>query len=66
MFWLHDSYHDEGGFFAWRRKWIQAILCVLTILIGGFICVAGLYITIRQISDAYADGLIPSPFACSA
>lgn len=64
MFWLHDAYHDGNGVRAWRRGWFQAILCILTILIGGFICIAGLWATIRQIKDAYANNLIPKPFVC--
>jgi hypothetical protein len=64
MFWLHDSYHDGHGFYAWRRKWGQATLAVATVLSGAFICVAGLYVTIRGIVDAYASGLLPSPFTC--
>lgn len=66
MFWLHDSYHDEGGVAAWRRSWGQTLLCVFTVLAGAFICVAGLYVTIRQLVDAYASGAIGSPFACAA
>ncbi|GJN84336.1 amino acid transporter [Purpureocillium lilacinum] len=64
MFWLHDSYHDGGGFYSWRRKWFQAALSIATILTGGFICVAGLYVTVRAIKDAYASGQMPSPFTC--
>ncbi|KND90094.1 N amino acid transport system protein [Tolypocladium ophioglossoides CBS 100239] len=64
MFWLHDSYHDGPGFFAWRRQWAQAALAIATILSGAFSCVAGLYVTIRGIVDAYASGQIPSPFTC--
>lgn len=64
MFWLHDAYHDYGGFFAWRRYGGQATLAVFTVLCGAFICVAGLYVTIRAIVDAYANGDIASPFAC--
>ncbi|OAQ98390.1 hypothetical protein LLEC1_05272 [Akanthomyces lecanii] len=66
MFWLHDSYHDGAGFRAWRRQWGQFLLCALTVLIGAFICVAGLYVTIRQLVEAYANGQIPSPFSCKA
>lgn len=66
MFWLHDSYHDKGGFTAWRRSWLQAVICIFTVLAGAFICVAGLYVTIRALVDAYNSGAIPSPFACSA
>ncbi|KAJ6438790.1 amino acid transporter [Purpureocillium lavendulum] len=64
MFWLHDSYHDGPGFLTWRRKWFQASLAAVTILAGGFICVAGLYVTIRGIKDAYASGQIASAFTC--
>lgn len=66
MFWLHDSYHDGAGFRQWRRQWGQFLLCASTVLIGAFICVAGLYVTIRQLVDAYANGQIPSPFSCKA
>ena len=64
MFWLHDSYHDGPGFLTWRRHWAQAALAIATILAGAFICVAGLYVTIRAIVDAYDSGLLPSPFTC--
>ena len=63
-FWLHDAYHDEGGFSAWRRRWFMALLNILTLLGGGFICVAGLYVTIKSIVVAYQDGTVGSPFAC--
>lgn len=63
-FWLHDSYHDEGKFSAWKRKWKQAVLSVLTFAAGGFICVAGTYVTIRAIVKAYGDGEVGSPFSC--
>lgn len=66
MFWMFDSYHDENGFDTWRRKWAQSLMCILTILVGAFICVAGLYVTIKQLADDYAAGVIPSPFSCSA
>jgi hypothetical protein len=64
MFFLHDTYHDEGGVGSWRRKWFQTTLAVLTILAGGFICVAGMYVTVRAIVEAYASGAIATPFAC--
>ncbi|KAM3498070.1 hypothetical protein MY10362_008593 [Beauveria mimosiformis] len=64
MFWLHDSYHDGAGFHEWRRQWGQFLLCAFTVVAGAFICVAGLYVTIRQLVDAYANGEIPSPFSC--
>ncbi|KID97049.1 amino acid transporter, partial [Metarhizium majus ARSEF 297] len=64
MFWLHDSYHQGPGFYAWRKEWGQALLAVATILSGAFICVAGLYVTIRAIVDAYAGHQLPPPFTC--
>lgn len=64
FFWLHDSYHDDGGVRSWKRKWVQSTLAVLTICAGGFICVAGMYVTVRAIVEAYASGAIAKPFAC--
>ena len=64
MFWLHDSYHYEHGFRTWRRKWFQTILAILTILAGAFICVAGMYVTVRAIVLAYASGALVEPFTC--
>ena len=64
MFWLHDAYHDGHGTGAWRRKWMQATLAFITVLIGAFICVAGMYVTVRAIIEAYQSGAVASPFAC--
>lgn len=64
MFWLHDSYHDEDGFYTWARKWFQTTLCVLTVCAGAFICIAGMYVTVRAIVEAYNSGAVASPFAC--
>ncbi|EMC98585.1 hypothetical protein BAUCODRAFT_65599 [Baudoinia panamericana UAMH 10762] len=64
FFWLHDSYHDGDGFYTWARKWFQTTLAVLTIFVGAFICVAGLYVTIKAIVEAYQSGVVASPFAC--
>jgi hypothetical protein len=64
MFWLHDSYHDEDGVRTWARKWFQAFLAVLTVLTGTFICIAGMYTTIKAIVEAYNSGEVSSPFAC--
>lgn len=50
--------------YGWIRKWFQTTLCVVTIIIGAFICVAGMYVTVRAIVDAYASGEVASPFAC--
>ncbi|KAK5746844.1 hypothetical protein LTR17_000474 [Elasticomyces elasticus] len=64
MFVLHDSYYDGDGIRTWRRKWIQTTLAVTTIIVGAFICVAGMYVTVRAIVEAYASGTVASPFAC--
>lgn len=64
MFWLYDSYHDGHGFRSWRRHWIQGGLAIATVISGAFICVAGLYVSIRGIVEAYANGQVPSPFTC--
>jgi hypothetical protein len=56
-FWLHDSYHIGGqGTRAWKRHWMQTILSVLTLAAGGFICVAGTYVTVKLIVLAYRTG----------
>lgn len=64
LFWLHDSYHDGDGTRTWRRKWVQAGLAMLTFLAGLFMCVAGNYVTIRGIVEAYQDGTVAAPFSC--
>lgn len=64
-FWLHDSYHDGDGWRTWRRKWFQATLAVLTFLAGGFICVAGTYVIIKAIVEAYNNGTVGQPFSCA-
>lgn len=63
-FWLYDTYHYKGGFEAWKRRWAMTGLNVLTLAAGGFICVAGMYVTVKQIVDAYDSGEVSSPFAC--
>lgn len=63
-FWLHDSYHDGDGTRAWRRKPYQSALAALTIVAGAFICVAGTYVTIKGIVEAYADDTVIAPFSC--
>lgn len=64
MFWLHDSYYLDYGFQTWRRKWFQTSLAILTVLAGLFICIAGMYVTVRGIVEAYASGAVASPFSC--
>ncbi|OCL06785.1 transmembrane amino acid transporter [Glonium stellatum] len=63
-FWLHDSYHDGDGIRTWRRKWFQTLLAMATFAAGAFICVAGTYVTIKGIVDAYKSGTVGSPFSC--
>lgn len=64
MFWLHDAYHDGEGVRTWKRKWFQTSLCVLTVAIGAFICVAGMYVTVKAIVEDYQSGMVAAPFAC--
>ncbi|KUJ13600.1 transmembrane amino acid transporter [Mollisia scopiformis] len=64
-FWIHDSYHLSGqGSWAWRRKPVMFVLSVLTFVAGGFICVAGTYVIVKLIIDAYDSGSVPPPFQC--
>lgn len=63
-FWLFDVYHDKGGVAAWRERWAMTGINVGTLMAGGFICVAGMYVIVKQIVDAYASGLVSEPFSC--
>ena len=64
MFWLHDSYHDGYGFRSWKKSWFMTSLAIFTVLAGAFICVAGMYVVIKGIVEAYASGTLAKPFAC--
>ena len=64
MFWLHDTWHFGAGWRTLRKKWVQTSLAVLTVLAGAFICVAGMYVTIRAIVLAYRSGELQAPFSC--
>ncbi|KAK7463789.1 hypothetical protein VKT23_005728 [Stygiomarasmius scandens] len=64
FFFLHDTYHLKGGRDALRSRPIGTFLAVLTILAGAFICVAGTYVSIRLIIDAYNQGIVGKPFTC--
>lgn len=75
FFFLYDCFYLRGegkvagwraGVSAWRRAWAQSALAVLTVLAGALICVAGLYVTIKGIVEAYASGEIVTPFGCAA
>ncbi|KAI5256818.1 transmembrane amino acid transporter [Aureobasidium subglaciale] len=63
-FWLHDVYHDHGGVRGWKARPFQAALAVATFFAGGFVCVAGLYVNIRGIIEAYQSGEVSRPFSC--
>ena len=77
-FWLHDSYHglDRSrsaitsagtairGYAAWLRSPVKTVVNVATFVAGAFICVAGTYVSIKLIIDAYDSGSVGEPFAC--
>ncbi|KAL8844022.1 MAG: hypothetical protein Q9176_001717 [Flavoplaca citrina] len=64
-FWLYDSWVDKGRFEAWKRMWFMCGVSWLTLVAGAFICVAGMYVTVKQVVDAYASGEVSEPFSCS-
>ena len=63
-FWLYDTWVDKGGMAALKRHWPMTGLSVATLAAGGFICVAGTYVTIKQIVDAYKANAVSAPFSC--
>lgn len=63
-FWLYDTWVYKGGSQGLRARWPMTGLSVATLAAGAFICVAGLYVTIKQIVDAYKSGQVSSPFSC--
>lgn len=64
FFWFYDAYHKAGGYHAFREQKTMTIICVLTVVVGAFICVAGMYVSVQSIIVAYRDGTIPDPFSC--
>ena len=62
--WLYDVYHDKGGVAAWRHRWAMTGVNVMTLAAGAFICVAGMYVTVKQIVNAYRSGEVSAPFSC--
>ncbi|KAF8078414.1 transmembrane amino acid transporter protein-domain-containing protein [Lyophyllum atratum] len=64
FFWLHDMYHLKGGRRGLLHRPFQFTLAVMTILAGAFICVAGTYVSIKLINDAYKAGIVGKPFTC--
>ena len=63
-FWIYDTWVDKGGMAALKRHWPMTGLSVATLAAGGFICVAGTYVTIKQIVDAYKANTVSAPFSC--
>jgi len=64
FFWLHDTYYLKGGRQGILSRPVQSSLAVATILAGAFICVAGTYVSIKLIDDAYKNDLVGKPFTC--
>lgn len=62
--WLYDAWVYKGGMGALKTRWQMTGLSVATLAAGAFICVAGMYVTIKQIVDAYASGQVTAPFSC--
>ncbi|KAF8527752.1 amino acid transporter [Gautieria morchelliformis] len=64
FFYLHDAYHLGGGKKGLREHPWMVLASLLTIVAGAFMCVAGTYVFIKLIVDAYATGVISKPFSC--
>lgn len=64
MFWVFDTWVDKGGMRALMERWPMAGLSAATLIAGAFICVAGMYVSVKQIVDAYATGKVTAPFSC--
>ncbi|KAI4165221.1 MAG: hypothetical protein LQ342_001089 [Letrouitia transgressa] len=63
-FWMYDAWMDKGGWPAWKARGGMLGLSVGTVAAGGFICVAGFYVTVKQIVEAYDNGEVPEAFSC--
>ncbi|KAJ3750142.1 transmembrane amino acid transporter protein-domain-containing protein [Lentinula detonsa] len=64
FFWLHDTYHSQGGRKALVRRPLGTTVAILTILAGAFTCVVGTYVSVQLIINAYREGIVGSPFIC--
>ncbi|KAF8964666.1 transmembrane amino acid transporter [Flammula alnicola] len=64
FFWLHDASTLGGGMRGMLRHPVMLVLSVLTVLAGAFMCVAGTYVSIKLIINAYASGIVGKPFTC--
>ncbi|KAF7306685.1 putative acyltransferase CST26 [Mycena indigotica] len=58
FFELHTTYTRKGGWVGIRQRPIHTLLALFTIAVGAFVCVAGTYVSIRLINDAYRDGIL--------
>ncbi|GAB5589806.1 hypothetical protein Unana1_04706 [Umbelopsis nana] len=63
MFWLYDAYRN-GGYDNLLKRPLGSVTSILTITIGGFVCVAGTYVSVTLIAEAYSSGSLPVPFSC--
>ncbi|KAL6713506.1 hypothetical protein ACLMJK_008971 [Lecanora helva] len=63
-FWLYDTWVDKGKAEALKRHWPMTGLSIATFAAGAFICVAGMYVSIKQIVDAYDSREVSAPFSC--
>ncbi len=61
---LYNGHAGGGGVKAWLRRPVMAAINILTVLIGAFICVAGTFVVIKLIVDAYESGEVGEPFGC--
>ncbi|BFZ56397.1 hypothetical protein PYCC9005_003443 [Savitreella phatthalungensis] len=65
LLWYGWARSKATGIDGWRQNPIQTTLAFLCIIAALFICVAGTYVTIKLIADAYSSGLIGTPFQCA-
>jgi len=63
-FWIYDTWVDKGRAQALRERWPMTGLSLATLAAGAFICVAGMYVSVKQIVNAYGSGQVTQPFAC--
>ena len=63
-FWLYDAWVYKGGMEALKARWPMTGLSVATLAAGAFICLAGMYVSVKQIVDAYGSGQVSAPFSC--
>lgn len=61
---MYPEVISVGGRAAVRKHPVGFALAILTLLAGGFICVAGLYAIIDALVEQYASGAAGQPFGC--